>query len=510
MLSDLRECVTGDTLVVLADGRRVPIAQLVGSTPDVLAVDENDHVIEAKTDLIWSVGKKPVFLLQLASGRVLRTTGKHLVRTGTGWRRMDEIQPGDRVALSRSLPEPAETDRWPDARVALLGHLIGDGSYVTHQPVRYTTGSEENSSLVKEACEQEFGATVNRREGPTGTWHQLEISGNGNRWHPAGVDVWLRELGIYGQRSTEKRIPEAAFRLGDDQIALLLRHLWATDGQIFLGKPNSPSERRPVTIGFCTASEQLARDVAALLLRLEIVARIRRVTERGSTRFDLLVSGATDQLQFLERVGAFGPTVERAERARAYLLTRSPNPNVDTVPVEIWERVKAGMRARGVSQRAMAATRGTSYGGTAHYRFAPSRTPMASYAEALADPHLAAVADNDLFWDRAVSVEPVGDEEVFDLTVPGPACWLADGIVSHNSGAIEQDADVVMFIFRESVYEKDDELEDAQAADEAELIIGKHRNGPIGTVNLVWQAQFARFMGLDYSHRYQADRGNDA
>jgi replicative DNA helicase len=134
---------------------------------------------------------------------------------------------------------------------------------------------------------------------------------------------------------------------------------------------------------------------------------------------------------------------------------------------------------------------------------------MAS-AEALADPHLAAVADNDLFWDRAVSVAPVGDEEVFDLTVPGPACWLADGIVSHNSGAIEQDADVVMFIFRESVYEKDDELEDAQAADEAELIIGKHRNGPIGTVNLVWQAQFARFMGLDYSHRHQADRGNDA
>src|SRR4051794_9915056 len=72
-----------------------------------------------------------------------------------------------------------------------------------------------------------------------------------------------------------------------------------------------------------------------------------------------------------------------------------------------------------------------------------------------------------------------------------------------ESGAIEQDSDVVMFIFRESVYDKDEDQEDAPAADEAELIIGKHRNGPIGTIKLVWQANFARFIGLDYSHRFQ-------
>jgi replicative DNA helicase len=79
-----------------------------------------------------------------------------------------------------------------------------------------------------------------------------------------------------------------------------------------------------------------------------------------------------------------------------------------------------------------------------------------------------------------------------------------------ESGSIEQDADVVMFIFRESVYEKDEDQEDAPAQDEAELIIGKHRNGPIGTIKLLWQAQFARFMGLDYTHRnYGGDRGDD-
>ena len=59
-----------------------------------------------------------------------------------------------------------------------------------------------------------------------------------------------------------------------------------------------------------------------------------------------------------------------------------------------------------------------------------------------------------------------------------------------ESGAIEQDADVVMFIHR-------DEDGDPQAADqralEVELIVAKQRNGPIGTINLVFLSEFTRF-----------------
>ena len=214
MLSDLRECVTGDTLIVLADGRRVPIADLVGQTPKVVSMTAAGQLVVAQSDLIWKVGKKPVFEIQLASGRKIRATAKHRLFAGEGWQRVSALKVGDRLALARELPEPSEV--------------------VLH-----------NSS------------------------------------------------------------------------------------------------------------------------------------------------------------------------------------------------------------------------------------------------------QNDIFWDRIILITPQGSEEVFDITVPSTQSWLADGIVSHNSGAIEQDADMVCFIYRDEVYNKDTEDKGI-----AELIVAKHRAGETATVRLAWLAEYTLFANL--------------
>ena len=61
-----------------------------------------------------------------------------------------------------------------------------------------------------------------------------------------------------------------------------------------------------------------------------------------------------------------------------------------------------------------------------------------------------------------------------------------------ESGAIEQDADMVMFIYRDDYYNKDTEKKGV-----ADIIIAKQRNGPIGTVELMWLPQFTKFANLE-------------
>ena len=186
-------------------------------------------------------------------------------------------------------------------------------------------------------------------------------------------------------------------------------------------------------------------------------------------------------------MGGFGPRLEQV-KALDVLLPRATT-NVDTLPIETRGIVRAAMVKQGITQREMARLRGTSYGGTSHFRFAPSRASVASYAKLLSSDVLSIAAESDLFWDRVVAIEPDGEEDVFDLTVPGPASWLADGVVTHNSGQIEQDSDLVMFIYREEYYEKETER-----PGEADIIIAKHRNGPVGDVVLTFQKEYPKFM----------------
>jgi replicative DNA helicase len=118
-----------------------------------------------------------------------------------------------------------------------------------------------------------------------------------------------------------------------------------------------------------------------------------------------------------------------------------------------------------------------------------SRVTCGALAKRLDNETLEALAYSDIVWERISSIEPDIIEPVYDLTVADLHNFCVDDILTHNSGSLEQEADVVAFLYRDGYYNPE-----TQEPDLTEFIIAKHRNGPTGTVKLRFQREFTLFL----------------
>jgi replicative DNA helicase len=489
LLGDLREsgCLTGDTLVALASGKRAPISSLVGDRPEVVTLD-GWHMQTRRASKVWRTGRKQVYKLTTATGRTVRATANHPFRTLHGWTSLEDLSKGSRIGVARAYPEtilPGELDA---RHLVLLGHLIGDGSFLRNLPLRYASQSEANIAAVVDAAKA-FGVEARVKFEPAARCTYVFLPAPYHLTHGRRNPIveWLDGLGLYDKRSHEKFVPEFVFSRSRAEIGLFLRHLWATDGCVWLSR----NGRGPkVVIYYGTNSRRLAHDVQHLMARLGIISRIK-ATQKGNHRpgYNVTVTGSADQLRFALIVGGHGERSLAVSEALKLLQETKANTNRDTIPVEIWDLVKSRMRERGITHRAMAAMRNSTYGGTSHFRFAPSRSLLNQYAELIEDVELKEIANSDVFWDTVVSIEPDGVEDVYDMTVSTTHNFVANGLILHNS--IEQDSDLVMFIYRDEVYNPDSEQKG-----EAELIVAKHRNGPTGLMRLAFMNQYTKFANI--------------
>jgi len=319
------------------------------------------------------------------------------------------------------------------------------------------------------------------------------VSGGGTRsisLQP--VAKWLDNLGVFGLRSYEKFVPERVFAQPSFQIAHFLQHLWSTDGCINF----SAGVRAHPNIYYATSSLRLARDVQSLLIRLEVNARLVRVSQglKGRDQFHVTVSGREDMDRFLSDIGGLGASKLIHVAAIAdHMSPRLSNTNRDVVPREVWRQVAVpAMRVVGMTTREMQAALGNRYCGTTLYKQNLGRDRAARLAMAVQSDELRRLASSDVYWDGVKSVVPDGEEDVYDLTVDGLHNFVASNIVVHNS--IEQDADVVLFIYRERFY-NDNVAEDRRNI--AEILIAKHRNGPTGKLELLFIDEQTKFANLD-------------
>jgi len=492
MLSDLREsgCLTGDSRILRADtGAEVTLDELMASGErniPVWSLDEQLKLVPRTMTHAFSSGVKEVFRVRLASGRELHATANHPFLTYGGWQPLGELAVGSRVAIPRTTPGPLVERPMPEAEIIMLAHLLGDGSFVKHQPIRYASVDEENLSAVATAAEH-FGITAVRDDYAAARCTSLRLPAPYRLTHGRRNPIaqWLDSLGLFGLRSHEKFIPEPIFSLPQEQLALFLRHLWATDGSVTIAKSGN------VRIYYGTTSERLARQIQALLLRFGIVARFHPVRNaKGRPMWSVDITSVDERLRFTGEIGVHGARGLRVAEARTRLLSITAGMGrFDTIPGKVWDRVRQALKERAMTLRSLQVGVGSPSSGDLREDNCPSRARIERMAAILDDPLLAMMAANDVFWDTVAEIESVGTRPVFDATVLETHNFVANGISLHNS--IEQDADVVILLHREDAYEKE-----SPRAGEADLIVAKHRNGPTATVTVAFQGHYSRFVDM--------------
>jgi replicative DNA helicase len=121
-------------------------------------------------------------------------------------------------------------------------------------------------------------------------------------------------------------------------------------------------------------------------------------------------------------------------------------------------------------------------------------------AERLRDIDLEALAFSDVLWDPIASIEADGHEMTYDLSVEDLHNFCVNDFITHNSGAIEQEADMVTFLYRDAYYNPESAVE----PDLTEFIIAKSRNGPTGTVKLRFLKEHTLFVPYADAGHYAA------
>jgi replicative DNA helicase len=251
------------------------------------------------------------------------------------------------------------------------------------------------------------------------------------------------------------------FRSPKTTIACTLWGLWREHGGVDAGADGAG------TLWLTCDSAGDTEDVSRLLLRFGI-----SVVTRGCA---VRIVDVDDQRRFLQEIGF--PGEDAARMLRRVVADTKARRNGAARESQVWQRVERLLTKPVAPSGGMAAAR---------------TQTLERMTSVLAEDDLEMAATNDVLWDTVVAITSVGEEEVFDATVLNGHNFVADGVAVHNS--IEQDADMVVLLHREELYERE-----SPRAGEADFIVAKHRNGPTATITVAFQGHYSRFVDMAQS-----------
>ncbi len=451
-------CVAGNSLVNSEQGL-APISELSQlSSGALVKTDVSPTPVETWLDN----GVMETRLLQTADGYELEGTPNQCIRVidsqgNYAWRRLDEIQPADWIAIQRknrlfgqssavnfSFQHKEGTHRkndfsFPQELTAdyayLTGLLVGDGRCTTRDGVQVCVCEKQMEEAVQSLFKRLFG-----KEG--------KIFGHWAFYCGVELRAYLEKLGLGFLRSWEKRVPSSVFRAPKPVAAAFLRGLFDTDGTVRLtGRNNNSAE-----INVATTSRELAGEVQQLLLNFGIASSIQTVDNTGKTSliqgrtvrsarkiYHIRVKGSQSAAVFQKEIG-FG--LPRKAKILSGIADVSPKRNLLIVPnqrervARLWNKLSSKEHQEdkaGVGRW----LRNPSSKGTKELTYAKLVEFLDAYEGKFTGnsdfEYLRTYYVMSHYYSKCKYVAK-SKNHVYDFTVPGAHTFTANGFVCHNSG----------------------------------------------------------------------------
>ena len=433
------KCVVWSTLVDDPEtGTRMTIEEFVQrKRPSVFGLSPRGRVESRQVGAWVDSGIQQCFAVTTQTGRRVEVTGHHPFLTVSGWQPLHDLVSGDAIGVPRALAIFGK-ESIDQQRARLLGYFIGDGGLSRGTP-SFTNVDPEIIDDFKTIVSSQFPTCHVAQRGISyfvRAWPRVRrlavkerIAAYLHRVRrpitKSPVIGWLTAFGLWGKKSDVKRFPDQVWRWNRETLRQFLRALMSCDGSIF-ATPNG----RP-RIEFAVSSEGLAKDVHHAFVRFGIVSRFYRKSERC---WRVQITESESVTRYQAEIGWIG---EKAGRFLKDLPQfRSNNGHL---PNGVWTIVGEAATARGLSWSRLAVLSGERARSTHFETYNPrtnhglSQRRLAIFNEVLDDPRLAALANPELYWDRIVSIEPTGSHQVYDLTVPEGANFIAEDIIVHNT-----------------------------------------------------------------------------
>lgn len=415
------KCISEHSQVITSNG---PISAetlyKMTEKPPILTFNEESQQVETTEYYsIWPNGKKPVYKITTMTGRVNYATGNHpfLSINEDGfmdWVDIDNMLVGDRIAVPATYEDLIQGKDIGDNSAKLLGYLCGDGG--TSQ--NFVSFTNFDSEIVEDfkALIEEKNCTL-KDYGTAGNYRAITNQNKNNQ-----VIRFCKEHNLIGKLAVEKEVPQAILGATKSNILSFLGAYWDCDGWL-----STSNKTKNIEIGCSSSSKQLAKGIHHLLLRVGIVSKLKYKKVKYNNGFNnswqVVIYDIANVKKFINNIPLKAKKREFTKILKVIDGKQDSDKRyIETIPKQIWSYIKSkpvkSFNSIGVKVRP---------------QYSMSRTKLLELNEIFNDEYLEKLAKSNILWDKVVSIEYIGEQETYDLHVPGTHTFISDDIISHNT-----------------------------------------------------------------------------